>query len=96
MVEADLELKYAHLGKRDTPKRKANREHLQKDDRRHPDRAGAEERRARSAGDRPHATWGGSSLRGGNRAPLRSRGVGHDLHRQRTRRGGVSAGGQQR
>jgi hypothetical protein len=30
MAEADLELKYAHLSKRDTPKRKANREHLQK------------------------------------------------------------------
>jgi hypothetical protein len=29
MTEADLELKYAHLGHRDTPKRKANREHLQ-------------------------------------------------------------------
>ena len=30
MAEADLELKYAHLGWRNTPKRKANREHLQK------------------------------------------------------------------
>ena len=29
MAEADLELKYAHLGFRDTPKRKRNREHLQ-------------------------------------------------------------------
>ena len=29
MAEADLELKYAHLSKWDTPKRKANREHLQ-------------------------------------------------------------------
>jgi hypothetical protein len=29
MAEADLELKYAHLGHKDTPKRKANPEHLQ-------------------------------------------------------------------
>jgi hypothetical protein len=29
MAEADLELKYAHLSKRDNPNRKANREHLQ-------------------------------------------------------------------
>jgi hypothetical protein len=29
MAEADLELKYAYLGHRDTPERKANREHLQ-------------------------------------------------------------------
>ena len=28
MAEADLELKYAHLGHRATPKRKANRDHL--------------------------------------------------------------------
>ena len=32
----------------------------------------------------------------GNRAPLRYRGIGHDLHNQRARRGGVSTGGQPR
>ena len=92
MTDRNFVLRWAHLG-RGRPRSLRHRQIID-EQRRTLDAHVAEiwaeqEEENKSVGDQLLACCGGSSLSEGNRAPLRSRGVGHDLYRERTRRAAI-------